>query len=90
MLLTIMVPALSYLGHAIWTSEESVQQWINTIEQRSNETSEPSSPTKSSFDSDVFLQLPGGGKNVIDLFFCQAFLKVPHFDPVGGGHGFAS
>ncbi|XP_066917665.1 serine-rich adhesin for platelets-like [Clytia hemisphaerica] len=54
-------------GHAIWTSEESVQQWINTIEQRSNEISEPTSPTKSSFDCDVFLQLPGGDTEELAL-----------------------
>ena len=53
---------LLLVGSKAWTSEDSVQQWVNEIEHRSTTTtSEASSPTKSSFESDVFLQLPGAG-----------------------------
>ena len=64
-----------YLGGGpnTWTSEENVQQWINDIEQRSTNTSQASSPTKSSFDGDVFLQLPGGGGGKTFFIFCLDF-----------------
>jgi len=62
MFISLLIPISSYLEGKLWTSEENVQLWINTLEERefSQPTSISSSPTKS-LDSDVFLQLPGSG-----------------------------
>ena len=62
MFISLLIPLSSYLEGKLWTNEENIQLWINTLEERefSQPTSVSSSPTKS-LDSDVFLQLPAGG-----------------------------
>lgn len=48
-----------------WTSQENVRSWIDNLTESElvSRASEASSPTKSSFESDVFLQLPYGFEN---------------------------